>query len=194
MRLFLLFAALLCPLVSHAIQLSVGPQALQSALVKQLFTNADGRYYLRGKRDTAGCFLYGENPHVQFTGNRIVLQMHLSGKVGSNFGGSCLGVNWSGNAQVSMLPEAEGANIGFTDVRVEQLTSDDNLDRLLQPLLAALVPRSIKVDAGALVTKMLHNAGARSGTSIELNRLQLLSMTIQGDALLLQVDGSVTLN
>ena len=188
---FLLFCLLLAPLPVQALTLTVGPQPLQRALVKQLFSAPDGRYYLRGKRDSPGCFLYAQDPHLRFAGNRILLDLHLTGKVGSNFAGACVGLAWSGDAEISVLPQAQGATIGFTDVRVEKLTSDHELDRLLEPLLAALVPRSLKVDAGSLVTKMLRTASERSATAITLQQISIGSIAVQGDSLALDIEGQV---
>lgn len=192
MRILLLLALLVASQTAQALQLTVGPQPLQRALVRQLFAAPDGRYYLRGKRDAGGCFLFAQNPQLQFVGGRVLLALHITGKVGSNFGGQCLGVNWDGDAEVSMLPQAQGSTIGFTDVRVERLTSDHELDRLLQPLLAALVPKNLKVDAAQLINKMLLTASSRSGTAIGLQQLSISSIQVQGDALQVAVEGAVS--
>jgi hypothetical protein len=182
----------LCGPELRALDLKVGAQPLQHALVKQLFSAADGRYYLRGNR-TSACYLYAQNPQLHFGGDRIYLDLHLSGKLGGSFAGECLGFSWAGDAEVSMLPQAQGSMIGFTDVQVDRLTSDHTLDRMLQPLLAQLVPRAIKVDAASLVSKMLHAASTRSGQTIELQQLQIERMQVEGDALELTLDGGVTI-
>ena len=192
--LFVVYGLLLaaaCP--AYALDLAVGPQPLQRALVKQLFAAPDARYYLRGKRDSPGCFLYGQDPQLEFAGDRIHLHLHLAGKVGGSLAGECVGVNWNGDAEVSMLPQAQGSQIGFTDVRVEKLTSDRQLDRLLAPLLTALVPKTLKVDASALVGKMLQSASNRSGTAITLQQLAIASIAVEGDVLHLVLEGAVTI-
>jgi hypothetical protein len=104
----------LCGPELRALDLKVGAQPLQHALVKQLFSAADGRYYLRGNR-TSACYLYAQNPQLHFGGDRIYLDLHLSGKLGGSFAGECLGFSWAGDAEVSMLPQAQGSMIGFTD-------------------------------------------------------------------------------
>ncbi len=193
MPILLLFAFFLAALPLHALQLTVGAQPLQHALARQLFAAPDGRYYLRGKRDAAGCYLYAEDPQLQFRGDRILLTLHLSGKVGSNAGGVCLGVNWAGNAEISMLPEAQGSVIGFGDVRVERLTGDHTLDRLLQPLLASLVPKSFRVDAGPLVDKLLHTASDRSAATITMRQLAIDLIAVQQNTLHLSLEGEVSI-
>jgi hypothetical protein len=176
----------------RAMQLTVGPDPLQRALQKQLFSAPDGRYYLRGNR-TSGCFLYAQNPQLHFNGNRIFLDLHLAGKLGGSFAGQCLGFGWAGDVEVSMLPQAQGSTIGFTDVRVEKLTSDHSLDQMLEPLLARVVPKSIKVDAAQLVGRMLQTASNRSGATIALQQLQIQLLQVQGEALQLTLDGAVSI-
>lgn len=188
---FLLFL-LVCACPAWGMQLAVGAQPLQRALAKQLFSAPDGRYYLRGNR-TSACYLYAQNPQLHFSGDRVYLDLHLSGKLGSSIAGQCFGLAWAGDTEVSMLPQAEGSDIGFTDVRVERLTSDHTVDRMLQPLLARLVPSSIKVDAASLVSKMLHTASNRSGTTINLQRLFVSAIQVQGTDLTLTLDGAVSI-
>ena len=93
---FLLFCLLLAHVPVRALTLTVGPQPLQRALVKQLFSAPDGRYYLRGKRDSPGCFLYAQDPHLRFAGNRVLLDLHLTGKVAATLPAPVSG--WHGPA------------------------------------------------------------------------------------------------
>ena len=113
--------------------------------------------------------------------------------MGGSLPGLFLGIGWAGGAEISMLPHAEGSVIGFDDVRVERLSGNHTLDRLLGPLLAAAAPHQFKVDARALINKMLLATSARSGTSIALDRFTITGMQIQGQALLLDIDGTVTI-
>ena len=177
-------------LPAAALELRVGPQPLERALVKQLFSAPDGRYYLRGSR-TSGCFLYAQHPQLSFAGNRIVLALQLEGKLGREFAGQCFGVHWGGNGRLSMLPQSQGANIGFTDVRVERLTGDGSIDQLLGGMIARLAPRSFHVDAGALVNNMLRHASARSGATITLGQLTIQSLQVKNNVLDATLDGTV---
>lgn len=192
MRFLLVFSLLFAALQAQALELRVGPQALQRALSRQMLAAPDGRYYLHGHRG-GGCSLYATDAHIHFAANRIVLDLHLAGKLGSNFAGGCLGVNWNGDAEVSMLPQAQGATLGFTDVRVERLTGNGSLDRLLSPLLTSRVPAGFKVNAMTLIGKMLHTASERSQTTFTLDSLSITSMQVVNNALLLTLDGSVSM-
>ncbi len=189
----LLCLALLLPLPAGALDLTVGPQPLQHALLRQLFAAPDGRYYLHGNR-TSSCFLFAQNPQLHFAGNRIVLDLHLEGKIGSSFGGQCIGFKWAGDGELSMLPQAQDQQIGFTDVRVEHLTGDNGLDQLLGPLLSARVPANLKVNAASLIDKMLRSASTRSGENITLDHLVIPALAVQDNALHLSIEGNVAIH
>lgn len=176
---------------AQGLELRVGPKPLERALEKQLFSAPDGRFYLRGNRQSL-CSLYAQHPQLKFEGDRIVLAMQLDGKIGREFGGECLGVPWTGTGELSMLPQAQGATIGFSDVRVEHLTGDTSLDRLVSPLIEALAPRAIHVDAAALIGKMLRTASAHSGTEISLQQLSISGMQVVGNNLQLFAQGVVS--
>jgi hypothetical protein len=192
--LLLLFLSLLClgACPAQAVQLRVGPQSLQHALTHQLQQAPDGRYYLHGRR-SGGCALYATDVHVHFAQDRIVLDLHLEGKIGADFAGGCLGVHWAGDAEVSMLPQAQGAKLGFTDVRVEKVTGAGDIGGLLAPLLESRVPRNFSIDAASLVGRMLHSASVRSQTPLSLDNLSITSMQVVNNALLLGIDGSISM-
>jgi hypothetical protein len=191
-RLFLLIFLLPGFLSARAVQLRVGPQSLQHALTHQLQQAPDGRYYLHGRR-SGGCALYATDVHVHFAQNRIVLDLHLAGKIGADFAGGCLGVTWAGDAEVSMLPQAQGAKLGFTDVRVEKLNGNGDIGGLLAPLLESRVPRNFSIDAASLVGRMLHSASVRSQTPLSLDSITITSMQVVNNSLLLGIDGSVSM-
>ena len=186
---FLLFSA---TLPAYAVQLRVGPQSLQHALTHQLQQAPDGRYYLHGRR-SGGCALYATDVHVHFAQNRIVLDLHLAGKIGADIGGSCFGVHWEGDAEASMLPQAQGAKLGFTDVRMEKLTGSGDLSGLLAPLLESRVPRNFSIDAAWLVGRMLQSASARTQTPLSLDNITITSMQVVNNALLVNLDGAVSM-
>ncbi len=179
-------------LPATALELRVAAQPLQRALVRQLFSAPDGRYYLHGTR-TSGCYLFAQRPQLSFSGKRVVLQMNLEGKVGREFAGQCFGVHWAGDGRLSMLPQSQGTSIGFTDVRVEQLTNNDAMDKLLGRLIATLAPRSFHVDAAPLVRNMLHHAGTRSGTDMQLDQFVIRDLQVENEMLDAQVDGVITI-
>jgi len=66
------------------------------------------------------------------------------------------------------------------------------LNFLLAPFLSRQVPSSMKVNAADLLRKALVNSTATSGYKVGLDRLKIHSVQIQGDDLVVDVDGDIS--
>jgi hypothetical protein len=172
----------------RAVQLTITRAALEKTLRQQLFNSPDGRYYIKGKAGT-GCSISASDPHLTFRDDRILVKMKAHAKVGQSVGGACLGVPISVPAEVSMLPVAEGESIGFRDARLEKATGLREIDFVLEPFLRRKVPTSMTVNAADLLRKALANSAATSGYKVSLTSLTIHSIVIQGDSLVVDVDG-----
>jgi len=189
----LVFAAL--PLVpfAHAITIKVSSQALERTLQKQLFTAEGGRYYIRGKADTP-CFVYAEDPKVTFVADRIVIHIKTHARLGTAIKGSCLGVSLNTEADVSVLPEAQGESIGFRDARVEKLSESKELDYFLVPFLSKKLPQEMKVNAADLLRQLLATSTQTTGYDLTLDEMKIHSMQVTGDTLVVDFDGSLSVH
>ncbi len=183
---FLALALALAP--CRAVQLTITRAALEKTLRQQLFNSPDGRYYLKGNAKS-GCSISASDPHLTFQDDRILVKMKAHAKVGQSVGGACLGVPISVPAEVSVLPDAEGESVGFRDARLEKATGHRELDFALEPFLRRKVPSSMKVNAADLLRKALANSAATSGYKVSVTTLTIHSIVIQGDALVVDVDG-----
>jgi hypothetical protein len=190
-------AALLLPCLfvpalplAHAARITLSAQALERTLHKQLFSGAGGRYYLRGSADH-GCSVTVEDPHLSFAGGRIQLRLHTVAQLGATIGGECVGVHFAQDVEVSMLPVAEGESIGFNDVRIEHLSGSSDLDFLLTPFLSRKIPSTLKVNAAALLRKVLARSNETTGYTMTLDRFEVQSMQVDDDKLVLAVDGDL---
>lgn len=181
----LLFASI--AVQSRAVELKVSREALERTLKQQLFSGANGRYYLKGSPQSA-CFVYGDDPHLDFVGGRILMRMKTHAKLGKAVGGSCLGIALSPASQVSVAPEGEGEAIGFRDARIERISDRDELNFILMPFLSHQVPSSMKVDAAKLLRMALEGSTASSGYKVMLDRLKIHSAQIDGDNLVVDAD------
>ncbi|MGP8253743.1 MAG: hypothetical protein ACLQHF_17070 [Terracidiphilus sp.] len=176
----------------RAIELTVTRQALERTLKQQLFNTPNGRYYLKGNAKS-GCSISAEDPHLSFADDRIVATMKTHAKVGKSVGGACLGVPLTIPTQVSLLPDAEGETIGFRDARLEKVSNHAEIDLVLAPFLRRQVPSSMKVNAADLLRKALANSPATAGYKVTLTSLTIHSIVIQGDALVVDVDGDFSI-
>jgi hypothetical protein len=173
--------------MARAIEVKVSALALERTLRAQLFNAAEGRYYMRGDTTTA-CYVYAENPHVSFKKDRVVVHVHTRAKLGTSVRGNCLGVSLNTDADVSVVPEAEGESIGFRDARVERLSESKELNFLLVPFLSRKLPAQMKVNAANLMGKLLLQSVASTGYTLTLKSLKLHSMDVDHDALVVDVD------
>jgi len=125
------FSAVLCVslvlLASTAIpsssgELKVSREALWRTLKEQLFSGANGRYYLKGSPRTP-CSIYAEDPQLIFVPDRIRVGVKTHARVGTSVHGACIGVSLAPNSEVSVAPDGEGETLGFRDARVERISS-----------------------------------------------------------------------
>ena len=196
MRSFRILFALLLPAVAaavpaHAIELRVSAEALERTLNTQLFKGPDHRFYLRGK-DGSACFVYAADPRVSFKDDRILIHVKTRARLGSAVGKACLGMGLAPEADVSVLPEAEGESIGFRDPRIEQLSESKELNFLLEPFLARKLPQQMKINAAELIRQLLAKSADATGYNVSLDTLKIHSMQVQGDALVVDFDGGLS--
>lgn len=91
-----------------------------------------------------------------------------------------------------MAPEGEGETLGFRDARLEHVSEQRELNFLLTPFLSHTVPSSLKVNAADLLRKALVNSTATSGYQVTLDRLKIHSIEIEGDDVVIDVDGAIS--
>jgi hypothetical protein len=186
-------AVLLAALASQAraVELKLSRDALERTLKQQLFSGPDGRYYLKGNAKSA-CPIYAEDPKLTFADDRIVVHVKTHARLGKAVGGACLGLSLTLPAEVSLAPVGEGETVGFRDARIDRVSDHAELNFVLTPFLSHQVPAGMKVNAADLLRKALEGSTASSGYKVALDRLKIHSVQIDGDALVVDVDGDIS--
>ena len=188
-----LLVLLLMPLFSissRAIELKLSPQSLERTLRAQLFNGPEGRYYLRGDLHSA-CYVYADQPSVHFAGDRIVVHVHTRSRLGTGVFGKCVGLGFSTDADVSVLPDAEGETIGFRDARIEKLTGSREIDFLLIPFLSRKLPQELTVNAAEIIRQLLNRSRENTGYAMSLEKLKIHSMIVENGILAVDLDGAL---
>lgn len=185
----LLLAASLLP--CSAVELKISRDAVNRTLKQQLFNGPNGRYYLKGSAQSA-CYVYAEDPQLAFTADRIVVKLKTHARLGKAVGGACIGIALSLPAEVSLAPDGEGESIGFRDARIDKVSNHDELNFLLMPFLSRQVPSGMKVNAADLLRKSVEGSTAQSGYKVTLERLKIHSIQIDGDTLVVDADGDLS--
>lgn len=181
------------PQTAHAIEIKISAQALERTLAQQLFTADQGRYYIRGDAHSA-CFVYADNPKVTFVQDRVVVHVRTHAKLGTSLRGTCLGVGLNTEADVSVLPDAEGETIGFRDSRVENLNVSKELRFFLEPFLSHKLPQKLSVNIAEVLRKVLTKSQDSTGYDIKLDQLKIHSMQVSGDTLIVDFDGQLAVH
>lgn len=178
--------------MARAIEVKVSAQALERTLRAQLFNGPDGRYYIRGDASSP-CSVYAEDPHVTFKDDRVVVHVHTRAKLGKALRGACVGVSLNTDADVSVVPDAEGESVGFRDAKIEQISESKELNFLLVPFLSHKLPSQMKLNAADMMRKVLSQSVASTGYTITLDSLKLHSMMVDHDALTIDVDAAMSI-
>jgi hypothetical protein len=183
---------------SRAIVVRVTAPALERTLDRQLFNQTGpngepGRHYIKGRPDVQkGCPVYVDEPHITFVDDRVVVTVKTHAKVG--FGKNCIGIGVSLESQVSFVPVAEGESVGFRDARIEHITKNKELDALLEPFLEKKLPQEMKVNAAEFLQKLLAHSQSSTGYEVTVDKLELRSMQIQDQELIVDLDANFRVN
>ncbi len=178
---------------AHAIELKISAQALERTLNKQLFNTPDGRYYIRGKSGSA-CYVYAQDPKVSFKDDRVLVHVTTHARLGTSLKGVCLGVSLNTDADVSIVPDAQGESIGFRDARVEHLSTSRELNFFLVPFLSGKLPQKLTVNAADLLRDLLKQSAATTGYDITLDNLKIHSMQVDHNTLIVDFDGDLSVH
>jgi hypothetical protein len=107
-------------------------------------------------------------------------------------GHNCLGLDFKTEADVSVVPEAQGEFLSFRDARIEKLSNNKDLDFLLVPFLSGKLPQKMRVNVADMVRKLVQTSTQSTGYTIQLTNLKILSMQVDGDVLVVDFDSNLT--
>jgi hypothetical protein len=176
---------------SGAVELRVSRDVLARTLKQQLFSSPNGRYYLKGNAQSP-CYVYADDAQLSFAQDRVLVVINAHAKLGKSFGSSCLGITLNSSPEVSLAPFGEGETIGFRDARLDKIVDQKEINFLLTPFLSHQLPSSMKINAADLLRKALEGSTASSGYKVTLERLKIHSMYTQGNDLVVDVDGDIS--
>lgn len=185
----LLLASAVAP--SCAVELKVSRDVLQRTLKQQLFSGPNGRYYLKGNAQTP-CYIYADDAQLSFVQDRVVVLIKAHAKMGKQWGNSCLGISLNTAPEVSLAPVGEGETIGFRDAKLDRIIDQKELNFFLTPFLSHQLPSNMKINAADLLRKALEGSTASTGFKVTLDRLRVHSMQLQGDFLVVDMDGDIS--
>ncbi len=168
--------------------LSLGSRSVQTLIAEQLFNRA-GRWYLIDDRGI--CYAYLESPHVRLGPDRLVLNAHLSSRIGQRIGNDCIGADFASNVTLSGRLHSTEHKLILDDLRIDQV--DDEPTRNALNLALQLAPqamsRTASIDVLEFVRKQVLATG---GSSVHLEQLRIVNITTRTDAIVIQFDLSLS--
>lgn len=188
---FLCATLVLLAVPARAVELRVSREVLERTLKQQLFSGPGGRYYLKGTAQTP-CYVYADDAQLSFWQGRVFVYIKTHAKLGTTIGGKCLGIGLDPTPQVSVAPQGAGEIIGFQDAKLEKALDNKEFNFLFMPFLKNQLPSSMQVNAADLLRKALADSSATSGFKVTLEVLKIHSMQIQGDEIVVDFDGGLS--
>jgi hypothetical protein len=182
-----------CVPVCKAEEFKVSSGALERTLKARLFNTPDQRYYLRGDAHSA-CYVYAEDPHLFFSGDRILVRVHTGGKYGKQIAGRCIGFPVSVNTVISLAPIAEGETIGVTDARLDRVSDSAELNFILSPFLSHKLPANIQINAATMLREILTKSTETSGYPLTLERLDIRQVHVTDKFLVVAYDSDMRID
>jgi hypothetical protein len=177
-RVLLVTCLSLCGFIGRAVasELVIGREALQTVMVASLFKD-QGRWYLvKGK-----CYAYLERPRVALDAARVIIDAHLSSRLGLTVGDSCMGTELMSDVRVSGKLVGSGSHIEIDDIRIDNV-QDENTRKiidLLQSATGGSLPKSANIDLLPLLKPT-----SVPGTDIKVSatNLAIANVTTRADA------------
>ncbi len=126
-----------------ASELVIGREALQTLVAASVFKD-QGRWYLvKGK-----CYAYLERPHVALDSARVIIDAHLSSRLGLTVGDSCVGTELISDVKMSGKLVGSGSHIEINDIRIDNVQDESTrkIIDLLQSATGGSLPKSENID------------------------------------------------
>jgi hypothetical protein len=163
--------------------LSIGPRAVQTLVVEQLFNRA-GRWFLI---DDGGCYTYLDSPHAQLQTDRLVLHAHLASRLGQAIGNNCAGADFASNVTLSGTLRGSGHALILDDIRIDRVDEESarNALNLALQVDPEALPRSANIDVSEFIRKDVVQAG---GSLTRLDEFRIVNITTRTDAVVIHFD------
>jgi hypothetical protein len=180
-------SVLSAPSISEAADLTIGLRTIQNLVSTQLFKQ-QGRWYLL---DNGPCYAYLENPQTRLAGGRLLVDAHLSSRMGVRFGGYCAGSGFASNITLSGRLVGNGSALTLDDIRIDRIEDSvtSAIVNLIRQAAPQLLPRALSFD----VLTAVHGAPvAVSGVPVTLTKFHIDNLATIPSAVIVSFDLSLS--
>lgn len=187
LSLFLAAAFLARP--ASAIHLTLSYRVLERTIERELFRD-QGRYYLAGSPADDCSYTFLEQPRLGAEGERIVLRLQLSARLGQEVLGQCVGPGEDVEVVVSGVPRIEGTSVTVADPEMSFPNNPrygELHEAVLAPFLSGPLKEALRFDLGAELRSLAEGAG-REGYRLQISGLSLSGLRAAPNQLEVEID------
>jgi hypothetical protein len=167
---------------------SLGPRGVQSLVADQLFTK-HGKWYLID--DGEVCYTYLESPRTHLEADRLVLNAHMTSRLGQRVGNNCMGADLASNVTLSGRLRATDHKLLLDDIRIDHV--DDDSTRAALALAQQLAPQALPHSVGIDVLELLRKQVSTNGVlPVHVDQFRILDLATRPDGVTIQVDLSLS--
>src|ERR1700730_8671263 len=126
-----------------ASELVITLDAVQALVLQTVFNDQGKWYFAKGT-----CYAYLERPHIGLAAGRLIIDGHLSSRVGLDVGSSCVGTDFASDVKLSGRFVGAGSQITLNDIRIDNVKDDSTRQalELLQSAAGTALPRAVDID------------------------------------------------
>ncbi|HEY3849864.1 MAG TPA: hypothetical protein VGL87_02755 [Steroidobacteraceae bacterium] len=169
-----------------ASEIVIGRGALQTLVVASAFKD-QGRWYLaKGK-----CYAYLERPHVALDAARVIIDAHLSSRLGLTVGDTCVGTQMMSDVRVSGKLVGYGSHIEIDDIRIDNVQDESTrkVIELLQSATGRSLPKTVNID---LLPLLKPTSVPGSDIKVSATNLAIAKVTTLADAVDVEFEVKLT--
>ena len=165
-----------------ASELTLNRDAIQAIVLATIFNDQGKWYFVKGT-----CYAYVDRPRVRLAGGRLVIDGHLSSRVGLEIGDSCAGTDFSSDVRLSGRFIGAGSEITLNDIRIDNVKDDSTRQalELLQTAAGSSLPRAVHIDLLELVKPTIVPG---AGIKVAVTGLEIRAVTTQAERVTVDFD------
>ncbi len=171
----------------RAIELEIRFPLLEKQLAQQLFTQ-DGKRYVKGNAKTKCNFAYLADPHFKAREGRLLIQARFTGRSSLDLLGKCVGFGDSFDLEVVAGLTTRGGTLILVQPKVQILSRDTYYSRQVKKALEASIADAVQYPIRDEVRRLLTQASQAGPYKISIGKLEIRSLQIQNDSLVVDVD------
>jgi hypothetical protein len=185
--LLLPFLLVLLPNLLLAIEIEIRFPLLEKQLSQQLFTQ-DGRRYVKGTPKSRCNFAYLANPQFSARDGQLLIKARFTGRSSLDLFGKCVGFGDSFDFEVLAGLATKEGTLRLTQPKVQLLTKETFYSRQVRKALESSIGDAIQYPIRDDIRKLLATASQASPYKITIGRLEIRSIKIEANSLLIDVD------